>query len=74
MKYCRRTSKKKGFSDDPAVIRERREFAEWGITWPRDRVQRVCFTNEVWAMGGAYTTSYVTVLEDGSDRYKPECL
>ena len=32
------------------------------------------FTDEVWAMGGAHTTSYVTVLEDGSDRYLLENL
>ena len=25
-------------------------------------------------MGGAHTSSYVTVLEDGSDRYNPKCL
>ena len=30
------------------------------------------YTNEVWAMGEAHTTSYVTVLEDGSDQYLPE--
>ena len=32
------------------------------------------FTDEVWAMGGAHTTSYVTVKQDGSDRYLPENL
>ena len=32
------------------------------------------FTDELWANGGAHTTSYVTVNEDGSDRYLPECL
>jgi hypothetical protein len=25
-------------------------------------------------MGGAYITSYVTQLNDGSERYLPECL
>jgi hypothetical protein len=29
------------------------------------------FSDEVWAMGGAYTTSYVTVRKDGLDRYWP---
>lgn len=73
-KYCRLTSKKKGYSEDPTVIEERRIFAEDGITWRRERVQRICFTDEVWAMGGAHNTSYVTVLEDGTDRFLPECL
>jgi hypothetical protein len=74
LKYCRRTAKKKGFPEDPAVCRERREFCEDGITWRRERVQRICFTDEVWAFGGAHTSSYVTVLEDGSDRFSPECV
>lgn len=30
------------------------------------------FSDEVWAMGGAHTTSYVTVKKDGSDRYSAE--
>ena len=32
------------------------------------------FSDEVWAMGGAHTTSHVTVKKDGSDRYFPENL
>ena len=32
------------------------------------------FSNEVWAIKGAYTQSYVTVNEDRSDRYNPECV
>ena len=72
--YCRRTSKKKGFSDDPAVWAERKAFAEDGITWSRERLQGQMFTDELWANGGAHTTSHVTVKEDGSDRYLPECL
>ena len=32
------------------------------------------FTDEVWAMGEAHTTSYVTVKKDGSDWYLPENL
>ena len=72
--YCRRTSKKKGFSDDPVVWAERKAFAEDAITWSRERLQIQMFTDELWANGVAHTTSYVTVNEDGSDRYLPECL
>jgi hypothetical protein len=32
------------------------------------------FSDEVWAFGGAHTESWVTVKEDGSDRYWPENL
>jgi hypothetical protein len=32
------------------------------------------FTDEIWAMGEAYTTSYFTVKKDSSDRYNPENL
>lgn len=74
LNFCRRVAHKKGFSDDPRVIAERLAFAEDGITWRRDRVQRICFTDEVWAMGGAHTDAYVTVKIDGSDRLLPECL
>jgi len=53
---------------------ERVAFAEEGITWSRERVQKQMFSDEVWAMGGAYTDSWVTVKEDGSDRFLPENL
>jgi hypothetical protein len=72
--YCRRKSHKKGFSDDPRVWAQRLAFIEEGITWDRDRVQRQMFSDEVWAMGGAHTESWVIVKEDGSDRYWPENL
>ena len=72
--YCRRVSRKKGYSDDPQVIRERLNLAEQGSTWPRPYVQRICFTDEVWAFGGAHTSSYITCLQDGSDRLLPECV
>ena len=72
--YCRRISKKKGFSDDPAVKEERLIFARQARLWSRSRLYIQMFTDEVWAMGGAHTTSYVTVKEDGSDRYLPENL
>ena len=45
--YCRRVSRKKGFSDDPKVCQERLDLAEDGSIWPRSRVQQVCFTDEV---------------------------
>lgn len=70
--YGRRTSKKKGFSDDPEVMEERVQFAREGLTWTKERVYQQMFTDEVWAMGGAHTVSYVTVKEDGSDRYTLE--
>ena len=72
--YCRRVSRKKGFSDDPEVCQERLDLAEDGKTWPRPDVQRICFTDEVWAFGGAHTSSYITCLKDGSDRLLPECV
>jgi hypothetical protein len=36
--YCRRVARKKGFSDDPRVMRERLERAKEGLTWPREYV------------------------------------
>src|SRR5271165_2194899 len=72
--YCRRTSKKKGYSEDPEVMAERLAFAQDGITWSRARLESQLFTDEVWAMGGAHTTSYVTVRKDGLDRYWPANL
>jgi transposase len=72
--YVRRASKKKGFSNDPRVMRQRLEFAEQGIQWTRERLYRQIFSDEVWAMGGGHTTSYVTILEDGSDRFLTENL
>jgi len=74
MGYTRRTSIKKGFSDDPLVIAERLAFAEEAIHWDRNRVYRQIFSDEVWSMGGVHTVSYVTVKEDGSDRYLTETV
>jgi hypothetical protein len=72
--YGRRVAKKKGFSDDPEVMQERVDFAEEGKTWTPDRLFHQIFSDEVWAMGGAHTQSYVTVKEDGSDRFDSACL
>jgi transposase len=72
--YGRRVAKRKGFSDDPAVIAERLAFAKQGIQWTRERLMQQIFSDEVWASGGAHTQSYVTVKEDGSDRYDKDCL
>jgi hypothetical protein len=67
-------SYKKGFSDDLRVIAKRLAFAQDGITWRRDRVQRIYFTDEVWVIGGAHTDLYVTIKIDNFDRFLPECL
>ncbi len=78
--YRRRVAKRKGFSDDPAVMANRLAFAEDGLTWTRERLFRQVFSDEIWAHGGAFTQSYVTVLIEGepgdirADRYRPECL
>ncbi|PMD53827.1 uncharacterized protein K444DRAFT_618308 [Hyaloscypha bicolor E] len=45
--YYRRVSRKKGL-----------DLAEDGSTWPRSRIQQVCFIDEVWAFGGAHTNSF----------------
>ena len=74
MGYGRRTAKRKGFSDDPVVKAERLAFTEEGIQWSLERLMQQIFSDEVWASGGAYTQEYVTVKEDGSDQYSPDCL
>jgi len=53
--YGRRSTKRKGFSDDPEVMRERVVFIEQGIQWSRERLYRQIFSDEVWAMDGAHT-------------------
>jgi hypothetical protein len=72
--YCRRVSRKKGFSDDPQVCQERLDLVEQGVTWPRPYAQRICFTDEMWAFGGAHASSYIICLKGGSDRLLPECV
>ena len=72
--YGRRVAIKKGFSEDLDVMRERVDFAEEAITWTPERLFNQIFSDEVWAMGGAHTRQYVTVKEDGSDRFDPACV
>ena len=72
--YCRRVAKRKGFSDDPEVMRQRLEFARQAINWSQERLYSQIFSDEVWAMGGAHTLSFVTVKVDNSDRLQPENL
>jgi hypothetical protein len=72
--YCRRVAKRKGFSTDPIVMRKRLDFAQDAINWSQERLYSQIFSDEVWAMGGAHTLSFVTVREDNSDRLQPENL
>jgi hypothetical protein len=70
--YCRQVSRKKGYSDDPEVYRERFDFTAESKDWEQSRVQRICFIDEVWAFGEAHMNSYITCLQDRSDRFLPE--
>ena len=72
--YARRKSVKKGFSDDPVVYRKRLDFAEEAIHWTKERLYRQMFTDEVWAMGIAYTIEYMTVKENGSEKLDPKTV
>jgi hypothetical protein len=45
--YCRRTSKKKGFSDEPRIYMDRYGFTQWTVTWDRARVLNQIFSDEV---------------------------
>jgi hypothetical protein len=45
--------------------------APFDVYWTRERVYRICFIDEIWAIRGAYTDSYVIVLQDGSNCYEP---
>jgi hypothetical protein len=72
--YGRRVAKRKGYSDDPEVWAERLAFAEWAIIWTRERLRCQIFSDEVWAMGGQYTRSYVTAKLDGSERFHAPCV
>ena len=78
--YGRRVAKRKGFSDDPVVMVDRLAFAREGKTWTYERLYRQVFSDEIWAQGGAFTESYITVLVEGDpkaihkDRYHPQNL
>ena len=72
--YYQQIFKRKKFSDNSAVKQEHLIFAHQAILWPRSRVEHQIFSDEVWAMGGAHTASYVTVKENGSDRFLLENL
>jgi hypothetical protein len=74
IRYYRRVSRKKGFSDDPRVYQERLDLVEDGKTWPRPRVQSICFIDEVWVFSRAHTSSYIICLKDRSDRLLPKCV
>lgn len=69
--YGRHKSVKKGFSDNLAVMKQRVNFARDSLTWRKARIQRICFIDEIWAIGGAHTDSWVTVLDNGSKKYLP---
>jgi hypothetical protein len=70
--YGRRVAKRKGFSTDPVVMQKRLEFARQAINWSRERLYSQIFSDEVWAMGGAHTRSFVTIKE--GEAYMPENL
>jgi hypothetical protein len=72
--YCRRVAKRKGFSTDPVVMQKRLDFARQAINWSQERLYSQIFSDEVWAMGGTHTLSFVTIKEDNSDRLQPENL
>jgi hypothetical protein len=72
--YCWRVAKRKGFSDNPEVMRQRLEFACEAIDWSQERLYSQIFSDEVWPMGGVHTLLFVTVKEDNSDRLQPENL
>jgi hypothetical protein len=66
--YGRRVAKRKGFSDDLVVIANRLAFAREAITWSQERLFLQAFSDKVWAHGGAFTQSYVTVLTEGDPK------
>ncbi|KAH7412853.1 hypothetical protein BKA64DRAFT_740607 [Cadophora sp. MPI-SDFR-AT-0126] len=72
--YARRKAVKKGFSDDPEVMRKRVAFAEEGLTWDQPRLYCQMFSDEVWANGGAHTMEYITVKKDSSEKLDLESI
>jgi hypothetical protein len=65
--YTRRIAPRKGYSNDPRIMAKRLAFAHEAIQWSRERLQNTMFTDEVWAMGGTHTQSYITIKNDGSE-------
>jgi hypothetical protein len=47
LRYTRRTSKKKGFSEDLRVMAKRLAFTQEAIQWSRERLQNTVFADEV---------------------------
>jgi hypothetical protein len=45
--YSRQVAKRKGSSDNLAVIRQRVAFAQEGLTWTQERLYRQAFSDEV---------------------------
>ncbi len=59
--YKRRLAIKKGFLDDPNVIDVHLLFTEEGITWDRQCVACILFSNKVWIKKGAHTVEWITM-------------
>jgi hypothetical protein len=72
--YKRRKAIRKGFSDNPIVMRKRVTFAEQAKTWDRRRLALLLFSDKVWAKGGAHTIEWIIMREDGSNRYNSVCV
>jgi hypothetical protein len=49
-------------------------FAQEAIQWSRKQLYNQAFSDEVWAIGSVYITSYITVLQDYSEDYNPDNL
>jgi hypothetical protein len=72
--YPRRTRRKRNFLDGLVVIAERVAFVMEGLTWTKDRLERQMVSNEIWAVRGEHTASYVTIKQDGTAKYDPYSL
>ncbi len=52
--YGGRVAKRKEFSDDPVVMKERVAFAREGLNWTLEGLFLQISSYEVWAIGGGY--------------------